>query len=303
MSAVRLARGFTGKSRVVKFEGNYHGHADQFLTGAGSGVSHLPACPGIPEEMVRSTLSLRYNDIAGVRKILQTTPDIACVILEPMAANIGLVPADAAFLQMLREETKKIGALLIFDEVVTGFRVGLQGAQGFYKIQPDLTCLAKIIGGGFPAAAFGGKKEIMEHLAPLGNVYQAGTLSGNPVAMSAGFQALQELKKPGFYQELKEKTERLCCPIQQLIHKKKIPATLTQVGSMFSLFFGVTKITCKEDLATLNKECFRQLFTFLFERGVYFSPSPYETCFISAAHTHEQIDYTRELVCEFIEQL
>ena len=301
MSALRLARGYTGKSLILKFEGNYHGHADGLLTGAGSGVSHLPpGSPGIPEEMVRSTRSLSYNDVEGTRAFLRKNPDLAAVILEPIAGNIGVIPATREFLEMLREETKKIGAVLIFDEVITGFRVGLQGAQGYFGIIPDLTCLGKIVGGGFPAAAFGGRREIMDCLAPQGKVYQAGTLSGNPVAMRAGEATLTEIEKRGFYEELEEKTRLLTDPIEQLIQKRDLKAHLARVGSMFSLFFGVTHARSKSDLKDLDLPLFNRFFSYLLERGVYFSPSPYETSFVSSAHTEADLLYTRKVIIEFL---
>ncbi|MBI2743379.1 MAG: glutamate-1-semialdehyde 2,1-aminomutase [Chlamydiales bacterium] len=304
MSALRLARGYTGKDLIVKFDGNYHGHADHLLIGAGSGVSYLPpGSAGVPVEMVRFTRSLRYNDLYSVRKFLSENCNVAAVILEPIAANMGLVPATIEFLQMLREETRKSGALLIFDEVVTGFRVGLGGVQEASGIQPDLTCLAKIIGGGFPAAAFGGRREIMDRLAPLGDVYQAGTLSGNPVAMAAGLAVLNELEKPGFYQELERKTRLLTDPIAELIRKKNINVYLAQRGSMFSLFFGVKSVSSKEDLKTLDHAQFRRFFSFLFERGIYLSPSAYETCFVSSAHTEEHLLYTQQQICDFLGKL
>jgi glutamate-1-semialdehyde 2,1-aminomutase len=304
MSALRLARGYTGKDLVLKFDGNYHGHADHLLIGAGSGVSFLPpGSAGVPQEMVRFTRSMQYNDVEGTREFLRQNPNVAAVILEPVAANMGLVPATREFLEMLRDETAKSGALLIFDEVVTGFRVGLSGAQGFYGIKPDLTCLAKIIGGGFPAAAFGGRREIMDRLAPLGDVYQAGTLSGNPVAMRAGLAVLQELEKPGFYATLEAKTYALLKPVAELIQRKKLKVYLAQHGSMFSFFFGVNKVSSKEDLKTLDQALFRRFFVFLFEKGIYFSPSPYETCFLSSAHTDEHLRYTQEQLCAFFEQL
>jgi glutamate-1-semialdehyde 2,1-aminomutase len=302
MSAIRLARAYTRKSLLLKFNGNYHGHSDFLLTGAGSGVTHLlPSCPGIPKEVVQSTLSARFNDVEGVRKLLRSQPGIAAVILEPIAGNMGLVPASCEFLTMLREETKKCGALLIFDEVISGFRTGLEGAQGDYDIEPDLTCLGKIIGGGFPAAAFGGRREIMDLLAPNGQVYQAGTLSGNPVAMSAGLATLLELEKPRFYESLQEKTLRFLDPIQDLIQKKNVAIYLSTYRSMFSFFFGVSSVSSQEDVKEIDKELFSQFFSYLLERGIYLSPSPYEVNFISSAHTEENLSYVQKCICEFIE--
>lgn len=303
MSALRLARGYTGKSIIVKFEGNYHGHADLLITGAGSGIQHLPVgSPGVPQEMVKLTRSLAYNDTNETRRLLRENAQIAAVIVEPIAGNMGLVPAEPAFLQMLREETKRAGALLIFDEVITGFRVGLQGAQGHYGIEPDLTCLGKIVGGGFPAAAFGGKKEIMERLAPQGDVYQAGTLSGNPVAMHAGEATLAAIESPCFYADLEGRTRLLTEPIREAIRKKGMKAHLAQVGSMFSLFFGVSDVKSQADLKNLDRDLFHKLFRYALEQGVYLSPSPYETCFVSSAHTIEHLAHTAALICRFIKE-
>lgn len=281
MSAVRVARGFTGKNTVLKFNGNYHGHFDSFLIRAGSGVSYLDgsSSKGVPPDFVKYTVSLPYNDIDAARSFLRSQKDLAAVMLEPVAGNMGVVPASREFLQMLREETAKIGALLIFDEVITGFRVGLQSAQGLYKIVPDLSCLGKVIGGGFPAAAFGGRKEIMDCLAPLGQVYQAGTLSGNPVAMKAGLAVLKELETSGFYEDLERKTNIITDPLRQAGVK------VNQVGSMFTVFLGDEK--------------YKKLFVYLFERGIYFPPSQYEACFVSTAHTEEHLEETSTVLMQF----
>lgn len=273
MSALRLARGATGKSTIIKFIGHYHGHSDGLLVRAGSGALHInteASSKGVPLDFVKHTLCLPFNDLQTCREVIRSRDDIAAVILEPIAANMGLVPAKPDFMAMLREETERKGIVLIYDEVVTGFRVGLQGAQGLYGIKPDLTCLGKIVGGGFPAAAFGGKKELMDHLAPLGEVYQAGTLSGNPVAMCAGLATLKVLEQPGFYEALEEKTTRLV---------QALPGQVTQVGSMFTPFF---------DPPTLYTSFFKHLFA----NQIYFVPSPYETNFVSAAHTAQDIDET-----------
>lgn len=280
MSAVRLARGFTRKTLVVKFDGNYHGHFDSFLIRAGSGVTYLNASSssGVPSEYTQFTVSLPYNEVETVRAYLRSHEEIAAVVVEPIAGNMGVVPATEAFIHMLREETKRLGALLIFDEVITGFRVGLQGAQGLYGITPDLTTLGKIIGGGFPAAAFGGKAEVMNCLAPLGQVYQAGTLSGSPVAMEAGRAALTEAEKPGFYEDLKEKTKTLLEPLYEM------GIRINQVGSMFTIFVG--------------DEAYKKLFVQLFERGIYFPPSQYEACFVSSAHTAAHLKYTQDALVE-----
>jgi len=303
MTAIRLARGFTGKSRLIKFNGNYHGHSDGLLVQAGSGVMNLnpeSSSLGIPKELVQHTISLPYNDRHIIREFLRSQKDIAAVILEPIAANMGVVPADLEFLEILREETQKAHVILIFDEVITGFRIGLKSAQGFYGITPDLTCLGKIIGGGFPAAALGGRAEIMDCLAPCGGVYQAGTLSGNPVAMKAGLAALQEVEKPGFYQDLEAKTNLITQPVQEMIEKKQLKACVQQKGSFFTLFFGLNKVKKKEDLISLDENLFRQFFQFLLQNGVYFSPSPYEACFVSSAHTEENLIKTRNLILQFL---
>jgi glutamate-1-semialdehyde 2,1-aminomutase len=303
MSAVRLARGFTGRQYVIKFNGNYHGHADLFLVQAGSGVLGLAesSSAGIPVENVKYTISLPYNDCDACRNVLNDESlrdQIAAVIVEPIAGNIGVVPGTSQFLQMLREETKKIGALLIFDEVISGFRVGVGGAQALYQITPDLTCFGKIMGGGFPAAAFGGRRDIMDRLAPLGPVYQAGTLSGNPVAMEAGVQSLILLQKEGFYQELERKTNVITVPLRKALEHKD--ACVQQVGSMFTLFFGCRQVKSREDLQYVNSELYARCFRFLFSRGVYIPPSAHETWFVSNAHEEGHLEKTRDLLLEFV---
>lgn len=306
MSAIRLARGFTGKSRIVKFNGNYHGHADSLLIQAGSGVAHLNAeasSKGVPPEAVSHTTSLPYNDLGTCRAFLRAHADVAAVLIEPIAGNMGVVPAKREFLQMLQEETRRSGALLIFDEVITGFRVGLQGAQGLYAITPDLTCFGKILGGGFPAAAFGGRAEIMDLLAPLGEVYQAGTLSGNPVAMQAGLATLKELQAPGFYESLEQKSENFAAPLQEAIQKRSLNACLQRRGSMMTLFFGVKQVEKKEDLAQMDAPLFKRFFLHLFENGIYIPPSPYEALFISSAHADEHLEKTRACILEFLHTL
>lgn len=300
MSAVRVARGYTHKNIIIKFDGNYHGHSDGFLVKAGSGVTYLntmASSQGVPADLVKYTVSLPYNNIDTCRNFLRTHTDIAAVILEPIAGNMGVIPATQDFIDMLREETIKSNTLLIFDEVITGFRVGLHGAQALYNVDPDLTCLGKIIGGGFPAAAFGGKEEIMNCLAPLGEVYQAGTLSGNPVAMRAGFETLHELEKPYFYEELTRKTNLLTQPIQEAIIKYNLPACINQVGSMFTLFFGQNQITTH---TKLDEKTYKELFVHLFKHGIYFPPSAYEAVFVSSVHTEEEIIYTRDAIVDFL---
>ncbi len=303
MSAIRLARGVTGKPAIVKFEGHYHGHSDGLLIKAGSGVTKLPesSSQGVPFDYVKHTICLSFNDFDLCRKVLRERDDIACVILEPITANMGVVMPEPGFLAMLREETAKKGILLIFDEVVTGFRHCLGGAQELFDIDPDLTCLGKVIGGGFPAAAYGGKKRYMEQMAPLGNVYQAGTLSGFPPAMAAGRASLQALTRPGFYEELEEKSARLLAPIRQCIEQHDLPVTLQAKGSMITLYFGVGKVQCYQDLKGVDVKAFRDFFAFMLERGIYLPPSHVEAWFVSSAHTNEQIDYTAQTIVEFLE--
>jgi len=276
MSVARLARGYTGRDLLVKFTGNYHGHADFFLVQAGSGLIDLTptsSSAGIPEDIIRHTVCLPYNDIETSRKYLlnpENSYRVAAVILEPIAGNMGCVAGTPEFLKMLREVTSSIGALLIFDEVISGFRVGLGGAQALYGIKPDLSCFGKIIGGGFPAAAFGGRKEIMEYLAPLGPVYQAGTLSGNPVAMEAGAKTIELLERKGFYKDLEEKTNLLTKPIQEYLQKHQINACLPQVGSMFTLFFGRRQVRSMEEAKEVDLNQFAHFFRYMLSNGVYF---------------------------------
>ena len=302
MSAIRLARGYTGRNKIIKFNGHYHGHSDALLVQAGSGVLDMSTSSslGVPDEVISHTISLRFNDIENCRCFLQKTADIAAVIIEPIAANMGLVPAKKEFLLMLREETKKKQVVLIFDEVVTGFRIGLNGAQGYYGIEPDLTCLGKIIGGGFPSAAFGGKKEIMDYLSPLGLVYQAGTLSGNPVAMRAGLETLLTLKQPQIYSHLETLTNDFLSPIKDFITKKSLPITLHHLNSMFSFFFGVTQVENQEDLKNLNTVKFKDFFQYLFHRGIYLSPSAYEVNFLSLGHTQKNLEKTQKVILEYL---
>ncbi len=305
MTAMRLARGFTNRSKIIKFSGHYHGHSDSLLIQAGSGVAALnpiATSKGVNPKVIADTICLPFNDFKTVQNFFRASKDasdVAAVILEPITGNMGTILPEEGFLEMLRDETQKNGTLLIFDEVITGFRVGLQGAQGLYGILPDLTCLGKIIGGGFPAAALGGKKEILDYLAPLGPVYQAGTLSGNPIAMRAGIETLELLEKPYFYKDLQKKTNRLIEPLEEMITHTKTPACLQQCGSMFSLFFGLKKVSSKEDLQHLDEATFVKLFQYLFERGIYIPPSSHEAWFISMAHTEEHLDYTAECIRSF----
>lgn len=304
MSAVRLARGYTGRDLVIKFSGNYHGHADFFLIKGGSSVIDLSesSSAGIPQTLIRNSISLPYNDIEVCRSFLRNEEyrnRIAAVIVEPIAGNMGVVPASPDFLNMLREETKNRGTLLIFDEVITGFRVASGGAQALYGVIPDLTCLGKIIGGGLPAAAFGGKREIMDALAPIGAVFQAGTLSGNPLAMAAGLKALELVQQPHFYEELQEKSDFLLNPIEEYLSTHEVNACLQRRGSMFTLFFGCQQVDNFDMLKSVDCNRFAQFFQFLFEQGIYIPPSQYEAWFISQAHKKEHLAKTRDAILKF----
>ena len=305
MTAARLARGYTGRKFIVKFGGNYHGHADFFLVQAGSGVFGLnpsSTSAGIPEEIVKHTICLIYNDINGVEAFLEERGhEIAALIIEPVSANMGVVPPKPGFLQMLRKKTAEKGIVFIIDEVITCFRLGLQGAQGRYGVEADLTCLGKIVGGGFPAAAFGGKKEIMDCLAPLGSVYQAGTLSGNPVAMEAGLKTIQMLEEPGFYERLQEKANIILNPVAQVVEHKK-DVCLQAVATLFTLFFGKKRVESMIDGKQLDTERYGRFFRYMFDSGIYIPPSQYEAWFISAAHTDEHLAYTRDKMIAFLER-
>lgn len=299
MSSVRLARAYTQKNLIVKFEGHYHGHSDSLLAYPNLDAEQQHNCvdfQGIPSGIIHSVLTLPFNDIEQCRRLLNSRDDIAAVILEPIAGNMGVVPAEKNFLEMLREITYLKGIVLIFDEVITGFRIGLSGAQGHYRIFPDLTCLGKIIGGGFPAAAFGGKKEIMNCLAPLGNVYQAGTLSGNPIAMQAGIAQITELEKEGIYPRLETKTAYILEAVQRLMKNQKIEGSINSIGSMFTPFFG-SKLVKKK--INLNLHLYRMFLKHLLGRGVYFSPSAYEANFVSLAHSSEDLEKTCEAISAF----
>jgi len=296
MSAIRLARGFTGRDRIVKFEGCYHGHSDSLLVKAGSGALTLgvPTSPGVPADLARHTLTLPYNDpdaVAGCFAALGG--EIACVIVEPVAGNMNCVPPVPGFLEGLRELCTRHGAVLIFDEVMTGFRVAAGGAQELYGITPDLTTLGKVIGGGMPVGAFGGRRDIMERLAPLGPVYQAGTLSGNPVAMAAGLATLDGLSRPGFHQRLAATTRRLVEDLQGVADEAGVPFTTTHVGGMFGLFFTSARpITRYEQVMACDVERFRRFFHAMLDAGIYLAPSAYEAGFVSAAHGEREIDAT-----------
>ncbi len=296
MSAIRLAKGFTGRNKIVKFEGCYHGHSDALLVKAGSGALTfgVPSSSGVSEAVALDTLTLPYNDEAAVRKLFaQLGSEISCIIVEPVAGNMNCVPPVEGFLETLRDVCDENGCVLIFDEVMTGFRVSLQGAQGFYNVKPDLTTLGKIIGGGMPVGAFGGRRDIMECLAPLGSVYQAGTLSGNPVAMAAGLKTLELIAAPNFYADLTDKTTRLLDGLKDLAKQQCVPLTTNQVGGMFGLFFTEDKnITSFEQVMACNQDYFKRFFHGMLEQGVYLAPSAFEAGFVSAAHDNEVLNKT-----------
>lgn len=296
MSAIRLARGYTKRDKIIKFEGCYHGHADSLLVKAGSGALTLgqPNSPGVPADFAKHTLTCTYNDLDSVQQAFAQYPDqIACIIVEPVAGNMNCIPPKAGFLQGLRALCDQYGAVFIIDEVMTGFRVALGGAQAYYGVTPDLTCLGKIIGGGMPVGAFGGKKEIMQHIAPTGAVYQAGTLSGNPIAMAAGLACLTELKKDGNQQRLNQLTEKLSQGLKALADKHGIPFSVNYVGAMFGLFFtDKTEVSSYQDVMACDTEKFKLFFHKMLEQGVYLAPSAFEAGFMSLAHSHEDIDRT-----------
>jgi len=304
MSALRLARGFTKRELIVKFSGNYHGHADMLLVRAGSGVLGMnPASTseGVPYSTIESTICLPYNDVEAVKELFREKGHkIAAVIVEPVTGNMGVIKGTNEFINAIREETKRHGALFIFDEVITGFRLGLKGAQSHFSAVPDLTCFGKIIGGGFPAAAFGGRKEIMDFLAPLGPVYQAGTLSGNPVAMESGLEAILMTEEEGFYEELDSKAASVCDPLEDFIRQHGINASLQRVGSMFTLFLGKKSIGNMEEALTLDQTLFKKFFLHMLSRGILIPPSPFESWFISPAHTPYQLEKMSEAVKEFL---
>ena len=295
MSAIRLARGVTGRDRVIKFDGCYHGHADTLLVAAGSGVATLgiPGSPGVPASFAADTLSLPYNDIAAFESVMADQgAQVACVIVEPVAGNMGLVRPVSGFLESLRRETEKHGALLIFDEVMTGFRVAWGGAQILYGIEPDLTCLAKVIGGGLPVGAYGGKAEIMAQMAPEGPVYQAGTLSGNPLAMAAGIATLAALAQPGVYETLETVSARLSDGLARVAQGAGIPVSIDRVGSMLGMFFTDREVRNFADAQTSDLARFATWWRGMLEEGIYLAPSQFETAFVSAAHGDAEIDAT-----------
>jgi len=295
MSAIRLARGATDRELIIKFDGCYHGHADTLLVAAGSGVATLgiPGSPGVPEAVAQATLSLPFNDIDAFKKVMADKGDkVAGVIIEPVAGNMGLVAPEDGFLKTLRELTEAHGSVLIFDEVMTGFRVAYGGAQSLYGIAPDLSCFGKVIGGGLPVAAYGGKKEIMSQIAPQGSIYQAGTLSGNPLAMAAGIATLKQLQIPGVYETLNEKSKRLITGLGNAAQKAGIAARVGHVGSMLGMFFADRNVSNFDDAKTCNLELFSKFYQGMRQHGIYIAPSQFEVLFLSTAHYDEHVDAT-----------
>lgn len=295
MSALRLARAYTGRPKIVKFEGGYHGHSDALLVAAGSGaLAHgVPDSAGVTQSFAQDTLLGKFNDLPSVEAHFDAFPnDIACVIVEPVAGNMGVVPPQEGFLQGLRDLTEKNGALLIFDEVITGFRVEYGGAQQRYGISADITCLGKIIGGGMPVGAYGGSAEIMATVAPLGAMYQAGTLSGNPVAMAAGIATLKQLQEPGVYNALGAKAASLAAGLQDVFADAEVPLRINRVGSMMTLFFNSGEVNGWETVSASDREGFGRFFHRMLDEGVYLPPSPFEAMFVSTAHSDEDIEAT-----------
>ena len=295
MSALRLARGYTGRSKIIKFDGCYHGHVDALLVKAGSGVATfgIPGSAGVPEAVVQHTLSLPYNDLNQVARVMESEgEEVAAIIVEPVAGNMGVVPPRPEFLEGLRSWCDKTGALLIFDEVITGFRLGLGGAQELYQMRPDLTCLGKILGGGLPVGAYGGRREIMSRVAPMGEVYQAGTLSGNPLAVAAGIASLRSLTRPGVYDTLEASSSYLFAGLGKLAKKHGVPAQVNRVGSMGTMFFNAEPVVDFASALTSDTKRFARFFCAVLERGVYLAPSQFEAAFVSLAHTQEDLERT-----------
>jgi glutamate-1-semialdehyde 2,1-aminomutase len=295
MSALRLARAFTKRDKIIKFAGGYHGHGDGLLVRGGSGLATLgvPDSAGVPSGYAENTLVAPYNNIEAVRQILERYPkEVAAIIVEPVAANMGVVLPKPGFLEGLRQLTRESGTLLIFDEVITGFRLAYGGAQALYKITPDLTCLGKIIGGGLPVGAYGGRREIMQMVAPLGPVYQAGTLSGNPLAMTAGIETLKILQSPGVYQKLEAKSARLEEAVAEAATRAGV--SISRIASLLTVFFTAAPVIDYESAAQADKKSFAQFFSWLLAEGIYWPPSPFEAAFISLAHSGEDIRRTAE---------
>ena len=307
MSAIRLARGYTCRDKIIKFEGCYHGHADYLLVKAGSGALTFghPTSPGVPHDFVKHTLVCDYNDLESVKKQFEQFPDqIAAIIIEPVAGNMNCVPAKKSFLQGLRSLCDNYGALLIIDEVMTGFRVALGGAQEYYDVIPDLTCLGKIIGGGMPVGAFGGRSEIMQQLAPTGPIYQAGTLSGNPVAMAAGYTTLTKLMDVGIYQELAEKTSTLVNGLLSAAKRFNVPFVANHAGGMFGFFFTTAlEVSSYKDVMNCNVELFKKFYHHMLAEGVYFAPSAFEAGFMSLMHTDKEINLTIDAASRFFRNI
>jgi len=306
MSAIRLARGHTGRDKIIKFEGCYHGHSDSLLIKAGSGALTLgvPSSPGVPTGLAEHTITLAYNDADAVcQAFSEFADDIACVIVEPIAGNMNMVPPVAGFLETLREQCTAAGAVLILDEVMTGFRVAKGGAQSLFGIQPDLTTLGKIVGGGMPAAAFGGRADIMASIAPDGPVYQAGTLSGNPVAMAAGLATLEQIDQPGFYEALGERTQQLVNGLAAAAHNAKIPISVEQAGGMFGFVFtDGGPVRSFSQVSAANVERFKLFFHGMLAEGIYLAPSAYEAGFVSAAHGNDEIEKTLAATAKVMDQ-
>jgi glutamate-1-semialdehyde 2,1-aminomutase len=299
MSAIRLARGYTGRNKVIKFEGGYHGHVDALLVKAGSGLTTfgVPTSPGIPEDFAKHTITVPFNDIDALKRVIdEVGDDVAAVIMEPVMANAGLIIPEDGYLEKVRELTAEKGIVLIFDEVITGFRLSLGGAQEYFGITPDLSCFGKIIGGGLPVGAFGGKKEIMDYLAPEGPVYQAGTLSGNPLAMVAGIATLKELQKEGVYESLRKKTEKLSEGLKEAARKAGIEDKLCfkRIESISIVYFTSKDVKNYQDALTSNTKAYAAFFQKMLEQGVYLAPSQFEVAFMSTAHTDEDIEKTIE---------
>ena len=296
MSALRVARGYTGRDRIVKFVGCYHGHSDSLLVKAGSGLATfgVPDSPGVPKGVAENTITLPYNDIDAVTQLFDEMGDtIACIIVEPVAGNMGCVPPVEGFLETLRDVTKAHGALLIFDEVMCGFRASSGGAQKLYNIKPDLTCLGKIVGGGMPLAVFGGSSKIMSEVAPSGPIYQAGTLSGNPVAVTAGLATLSMLQRdPTIFKQVEDSTKALCNGLEELAKKYNVPAVVQRVGSMFTLFFTDKPVHNFDDASACNADHFKIFFHHNLSHGIYYAPSPFESNFVSMCHKGAEIDKT-----------